>query len=114
MPEPIPVDQLSIVPLNEGMNLTAFSCQDKDLEAFLKDDAFMYQKAKLASTYLCLFQNDVVGYVTLATDSIKLNDQEKQAMASNKARLNEFPGIKIARLAIHGDFQKRGLGTILV
>ncbi len=114
MPEAIPIEQLSIVPLNEGMNLSGFCCQDKDLEAFLKEDALTYQKAKLAATYLCLFQNGVAGYVTLATDSIKLNDDEKRQFAASKARLNEYPGIKIARLAVQEGLQGRGLGRILV
>lgn len=114
MPEFIPVDSLNIVRLNEGTGVSDFVCQSEDLESFLKEDALAYQKNKLAMTYLCLFQNKVVGYVTLAADSIKLDEGEKAGLPENKARLYEFPGIKIARLAVRNDCQHRGLGSTLV
>ncbi|MBI4214860.1 GNAT family N-acetyltransferase [archaeon] len=65
-------------------------------------------------TYVCFCQNDIAAYVTLTTDTIRLDFKEKDVLPGSKARLREFPAIKIARLAVKTDHQRRGIGTTLL
>ncbi len=109
----IPAEQLSVALLKDEADLSGFSCGSSDLDEFLKQDACEYQKNRLAVTYLCSYLGHVAGYVTLAADSIKLDESERVRFSQSKARLHEFPGIKIARLAVREDLRRRGLGTLL-
>ncbi|MFH0971938.1 MAG: GNAT family N-acetyltransferase [Candidatus Micrarchaeota archaeon] len=106
----IPEEELTITKLNKGIDLSDFECKDEDLTGFLKDDALIYLEKNLAITYLCYYQNKVVGFFSLATDSVKLEREEKDDL--NKPNL--YPAIKIARLATHKDRHKRGIGTFMV
>lgn len=106
----IEFNELDIVKLSTGFDLSAFNCGDEDLNSFLKDDAITYQKGSLAVTYLCLYKNQIVGYFSLSSDSIRLDIEEKEIMPEPKRRLGEYPAVKIGRLAVH----KRGIGTFLI
>ncbi len=114
MAESIDFSELDIVKLSAGFDLSIFDCDDSDLNSFLKEDALLYQNGLLAITYLCLYKNQVVGYFSLSSDSIRLDLEEKETMPEPKRRLGEYPAVKIGRLAVHKDFIKRGIGTFLV
>ncbi|MDO8554265.1 MAG: GNAT family N-acetyltransferase [Candidatus Micrarchaeota archaeon] len=114
MQDIIDFNKLDIVKLSAGFDLLAFDCGDSDLNSFLKDDALLYQNGALAITYLCLHKNQIVGYFSLSSDSIRLDLGEKEAMSEPKQRLGEYPAVKIGRLAVHKNFAKLGIGTFLV
>lgn len=110
----IEFNELDVVKLSAGFDLSNFDCGDSDLNSFLKDDALLYQNGSLAITYVCLYKNQIVGYFSFCSDAIRLEVEEKEAMPEPKRRLGEYPAVKIARLAIHKDFARRGIGTFLV
>ncbi len=114
MENQIDFNNLDIVKLSSGFDLSNFDCGDNDLDSFLKDDALLYQNGSLAVTYICLYKNQIVGYFSLCSDAIRLEVEEKEAMPEPKRRLGEYPAIKVARLAVHKDFRKLGIGTFLV
>ncbi|MEK6982819.1 MAG: GNAT family N-acetyltransferase [Candidatus Micrarchaeota archaeon] len=106
--------ELDIIRLSSGFDLSNFDCADNDLNSFLKDDSLIYQNGSLAVTYLCLYKNQVIGYFSLSSDSIRLDLGEKEPMSESKQRLGEYPAVKISRLAVHKDFSGRGVGTYLI
>ncbi len=112
--EPTNFTELDLVKLSAGFDLTAFDCGDSDLNAFLKDDALIYQNGALTTTYLCLYKNQIVGYFSLSADAIRLEVMEKDLMPEPKRRLGEYPAVKIGRLAVHKNFTGRGIGTFLI
>lgn len=106
--------------LNENHNLKNFFCEDDDLNEFLKDDALKQQKEKLNLTKLIICDDEIIGYVTLLADGIKLKDikseetrltiQEKLETGNNKL----VPAIKIGRFAIDNRYTNNGLGSHLL
>ena len=64
--------------LNENHDLSEFDCGDEELNNFLKKDALIQQKAMLNVTKLIIFEDQIIGFVSLLTDSIlikKINDE---------------------------------------
>jgi hypothetical protein len=62
--------ELIIVPLDEDYDLFSFSCASSELNDFLKEDAFNDQEDLISKTSLCFWKGELVGYITLATDTI--------------------------------------------
>ncbi len=112
--EVIPSEQLNIVPLNRGIDLSGFDCKDGDLNDFLKNDAFAYEQKNLVKTYVCLFQNKPVGFFSACTDAIRLSPDERRGEFGKDKTHPDYPAVKIARLAVSCDFQKRGVGRLMV
>ncbi|MBI4360555.1 GNAT family N-acetyltransferase [Candidatus Micrarchaeota archaeon] len=110
----IDFNQLRIGPLRDERTVNGFHCGNEDLDGFLVQDAWPFQQTKLAATYLCFHQHEVVGYVALTADSVRLAEEEKRHFLENKARLHEFPAVKIARLAVKASWQRQGIGSFLV
>jgi GNAT superfamily N-acetyltransferase len=104
--------ELIIDPLNKDQELSSFTCSDSDLNEFLKYDASNDQKFMINRTSLCFWKNELVGYITLVTDTIGT----KEVIISDEIRCkyNKYPGIKIARLAVDSKFERRGIGTCLL
>ncbi|HIH19734.1 TPA: GNAT family N-acetyltransferase [Candidatus Micrarchaeota archaeon] len=96
------------------MDLGAFDCQDEDLNEFLKKDAFSYQKNGIAQTYVCQYSNQPVGFFSLCSDAIKLSDLEEIAEFGVDKTHQDYPAIKIARLATSASYKGRHIGMFMV
>lgn len=68
-------------------------------------------------THLVICDNDIIGYVTLLSDTIKLKVIEDEKTKNeikeelNISENNEVPAIKIGRLAVDKKYSKKGLGS---
>jgi GNAT superfamily N-acetyltransferase len=62
----------------------------------------------LAKTYVCRQGEEVIGFFSVAMDSIKEEKLEESFKIMN------IPAFKIARLAIDTKYQKTGIGRILL
>lgn len=113
MGDVIPTEKLSLIRLTKYHDLSNFKCSDDDLDDFLKNDALKYQEQCLAVTYVCIFNEQIVGYMTLCSDSVKFNIDEANQMYKG-IKLKDVPAIKLARLAVHIDYHKNGVGKYLV
>ncbi len=67
--------QLRFSRLKENEQVYWSTCGNTELDEFLHEDAVDYQTAKLATTYLCHLDGEVVGYVTLAADAVRLDER---------------------------------------
>ena len=90
-----------------------FDCGDKDLNEFLKEDAIRYQDNKMANTIVLIEKERVVGFFSLCTDAIKLGNLEKD-QCDNLKPSEEYPAVKIARLAVDKSVQSLGLGKLII
>lgn len=100
-----------IKPLDVNCDLLSFSCLDSDLNDFLKTDALNDQKHMISRTNLCFIKSELVGYITLAADSISA----KKVMPDDGFECKYgYPALKIARLAVDSRFERRGIGTYLL
>lgn len=103
--------------LNEKHDLSNFECDSTDLTNFLKNDALKQQDMNLNLTQLVICDNEIVGFFSLLTDTLKLKTLENNNLKKEiKLELdisenNEIPAIKIGRLAIDKKYSKKGLGS---
>jgi len=119
---------LDFIRLKADTDLSAFSfcCGDDDLNEFLFDDSKSYLVAHLAMTYLFCKENAIVAYFSLSNDILKhkqgffgsrsaYKDFKKKKMGlTHNLYGHELPSMKIGRLAICKDFQRKGVGAQLL
>lgn len=103
--------------LSEDHDLSKFECECDDLNDFLKKDALKQQKEKLNLTKLITCDGEIIGFVSLLSDSIKLkiiNDNSVKLTIKEKLNISEnnrIPAIKIGRFAIDKKYSGQGLGS---
>lgn len=86
----------------------------KEMEDFLKNEAWDEQEKTLNTTYLFLDrenQNTIVAYVSFCNDSIRLDLGERDEL---ELSYTTVPAMKIARLAVSNQYQHRGIGKTLI
>jgi len=87
------------------------------LEEFLKKDAKRYHKHNAAKTYVIVSNGDpkaVVGYVSVLCGHIQLEKPPSGLSGYNPHEFEDFPAVKIARLAVDKRHGGHDLGTQLV
>lgn len=96
-----------------------FRSYEKELVDFLIEDAFNQQSRKISVTYLWFLRktNDLVAYITLSPDCVKLKNIDSQLCQTFRDKginYKSLPAIKIGRLCVDDRFLRRGLGTLLI
>lgn len=81
----------------------------KDLSDFILTDALKYQEHFTGTTKLVFFENEIIGFFTLAASEIKLKESERSIK-----NLKVFPSLKLARFAIQSQYQGKGLGKDII
>lgn len=108
--------------LTSAHNLSDFSCESEDLTNFLINDALNQQKDKLNLTKLIMCDGEIIGFVSLLTDTIEIKKiRDEKTKKDIKGHLNtidyqignnkQLPAIKIGRFAIKDKYSGKGLGT---
>ncbi|WP_295588888.1 N-acetyltransferase [uncultured Methanobrevibacter sp.] len=106
--------------LTEKHDLSKFKCDSKDLNEFLRKDALNQQKEKLNITKLMICDNEIIGFVTLLTDSLKLKvvrDENIKELIKNELNISEknnIASVKIGRYAIDSKYSNKGLGSFIL
>lgn len=85
----------------------------KEMEDFLKEEAYEEQEKELNTTHLFIDQETgkIAAYVSLCNDSIGLELEERDNMGLSYTTV---PAVKIARLAVSIDYQGMGIGKSLI
>jgi hypothetical protein len=109
-------------PVEDFSIFTGFTClqpqdTDRDLDAFLQEDAEQHYRDRIAVTYV-LTRNDFpkvpLGFATLQNDAIVVNNDDSLPMVQDGYRYASFPGVKIGRFGISMDLQGNGLGSVFL
>lgn len=95
-------------------DLSAFDCGDKDLNAFLKEDALKYDRELLSTTYLFFYRNKVIAFCSLSADSVNLDEEEREKFRQKGIIIGDYPALKIGRLAVGNNYQKSGVGGFII
>jgi GNAT superfamily N-acetyltransferase len=88
---------------DDAQAVAAFSCgddeDDRDLNDFLREDAGRLQEHHTVSTYLAVYEDRLVGYVSVLCDAVKLKSGEKRKLKLSGSDHPIIPALKIAKLA---------------
>ncbi|MFH1256298.1 MAG: GNAT family N-acetyltransferase [Candidatus Diapherotrites archaeon] len=110
---------LGIEKLSSLHDLAGFNCgddeADRDLDAFLKEDALRQQVEHANVTYVAVSKGTgkVIGFVTILNDKLRVSSGEKKDLAIS-SRYFDFPAIKIGKLAVSKEFKGKKIGTTLL
>jgi len=102
----------SIEKLRRDHPIDAFDCGQEALNGWLRKHALQNQGAGAAQTYIGLVGRVVIGYYSLAVGQIEYCDAPER-LQKGLAR-HPVPIMLLARLAVHKDWQKRGVGRALL
>lgn len=106
------LDELEIVPPDPAVHpIAAFDCGHADLNDFIKNDWAKQAEQRLSYTKVALYQNNLVGYITLLSDSIVLHEDEKN---QHDFQVRHVAALKIGRLGTTVNHKGTGVGTALM
>lgn len=111
---------MQLIRLAEDYTFGAFDCGESDLNEFLLTDAKDYASQLLAVTYLIESTDGVVAYFALSNDRISLSDSDKATWRRikkdfpHRKHRNDYPAVKIGRLAVDRRYQGRQIGTSIL
>jgi GNAT superfamily N-acetyltransferase len=98
--------------LRRDHKVDAFECGQPELDRFLVRYAFQAQQANASRTYVGLSNDTVVGYHTLVVGEV-VHEQAPERPKKGLARY-PIPLMVLARLAVHREWQGRGIGAGLL
>ena len=97
--------------------IESFDCGDADLNDFILNNAQLYQKELLATTYVVQDYDTcrTLAFFSLATDKVSMSEFEsktefnrfRKQKFSNEKRLKSYPAVKLCRIGV--DISARGL-----
>lgn len=90
----------------------SFDCGSEPLNRYLKKYALTNQLANAAQTYLGLSGSNVIGFHSLAVGEV-IYAEAPERLAKGLAR-HPVPVMILARLAVHKDWQGKGVGAGLL
>ena len=95
--------------LSSKHDLSNFSCGVEDLDEFLKEDALEQQEKNLSVTYLAIYKNKILGYVSILADKVECKKINKKS-----AIYSHYPAVKIGRLAVDEKYRNYGIGSAIL
>ncbi len=113
----ITIDQLSVEPFWETQRVRNFDCGNKDLNDFLNtEEVERYDQEGLGRTYLVFYEGQPVAYFTVSFDGLRVEYLRtwKSFSRLSEMKLDSIPALKIGRLAVDTQYQKRGIGRALL
>jgi ribosomal protein S18 acetylase RimI-like enzyme len=100
-----------IEPLNKLHNREQFDCGVEILNHFLKATARQHIQKGISRTFVLSEEERIIGFFTLTICEIK---SEKLPSSFAKKYPSQVPGVKLARLAVDRQWQRQGIGEILM
>jgi len=108
----IDINKLKVCKLSPIYDLSIFDCGDNDLNEFLREDALKHQNSLIATTLLFIYEEKIIGYASLCSDSVKLIKEEKLKIRDEIGyKYGDYPAVKVARLAVQKEYQGKDVGT---
>jgi hypothetical protein len=117
--------QLRLVKMGRDVATETFDCGDPDLNAFLRDDALRYFEERMAVTYIFVYREDIVAYYCLLNDKVTFDTAQENERSlwnrfnrknniPNSKRRQNYPAVKLGRLAVSMQFKDHGIGSFIL
>lgn len=109
-------NKISIVSLSENIDVDGFRCEVRLLDNYLRRRALLNDKAKISKTFLAMYGNVVVGYISLGCDAICTvgkEDEFKRIIGEGKY-FKSYGAIKILRLATDKRYTGNHIGEAMI
>lgn len=103
---------LRIEKLNRTHAVEEFTCGQPELDRFLIRHALQAQQASSSQTYVGVSGKTVVGYYTIVAGEVRHADAPERVVKGMPR--HPIPLLILARLAVHSDWQGRGIGAGLL
>ncbi|MDJ0912352.1 MAG: GNAT family N-acetyltransferase [Desulfobacterales bacterium] len=106
---------LVIAPLNPSHDRAGFQCGNEALDRYLKKQAKQDIKRRISRVFIATKSDNqklVIGYYTLSTLSIELNQLPEKL--ARKLPKHPVPAALIGRLAVSNSAQGQGIGKMLL
>ena len=106
--------------LESGDDINAFHCGDSDWEkeivAFLVEDALNQQKKGLSATWLCVQGIEIAGYTSLVASTLKIEHSSKWKALLNIGEIKRdlIPSGLIAQFGVAERYKRQGIGKWMV
>lgn len=104
-----------IRPLDAAIDVAAFRCGQQPLDEYIRRYASQDVRRNLARVFVATPESDerrLAGFFTLSAGSVKCSELPESL--ARKLPRYPVPVAFIGRLAVHLDFQGKGLGSILL
>lgn len=119
------LSEYSLIELKNETALKPFNCSDDDLNDFFANKAKLYSNELLATTYILEKGDVTVAYYSIFNDSLAIEESNflsknslkkfvANLVSNPKRHLKNFPAIKIGRLAVSKEVQKKGIGKKII
>jgi GNAT superfamily N-acetyltransferase len=89
--------------------IESFDCDHADINDFIKNDCARQAEQRLSYTRLALYQGNILGYITLLSDSIALHESETEGFT-----VRHVAALKIGRLGTDSRYKRQGVGIALM
>ena len=106
-------DNREIKLFDKQFSREAFDCGNEVLNRYLKQQLSQDTKKRLAVAYVLLEMDKIIGFYTLSASAININDLNQQ-LAKKLPKYPLVPVSLLGRLAIDKNYQKQGLGDLLL
>ncbi|MCL2649606.1 MAG: GNAT family N-acetyltransferase [Candidatus Azobacteroides sp.] len=117
--------QVELVKLSSETSILTFDCGDMDLNNFLLEDALHYLNERMAVTYLLTYQSQIIAYFCLLNDKVTFDTTDEKEKSfwnrfnrknkiPNHKRRQNYPAVKIGRLAVDKMFSGQKIGHFLL
>jgi GNAT superfamily N-acetyltransferase len=121
----IAFESLVLNKLSIDYNIKPFDCGDADLNGFLFDDAKNYLSELMAVTYLIEYEKQTAAYFCLLNDKVVFDTSDvkeksfwnrfnRRNKIPNPKRRQNYPAVKIGRLAVNEKFSGQGIGRFIL
>lgn len=98
--------------LQRTHTVEAFTCGQPELDRFLIRYALQAQQVNSSQTYVGLSDKTVIGYYTIVVGEIRHADAPARVVKGMPR--HPIPLLVLARLAVHSEWQGRGIGAGLL
>jgi len=110
-------EMMTLRSFKETKRVTDFSCGNKDLDDFLNTkEVENYDTENLGKTQMVYYRGQLVAYFTISFAGLKreLVKGLKKFSLPKVIDIESYPAIKIGRLAVQKEWQRKGIGKSLL